>query len=207
VHRKYFELCVLTQVARELGSADIIVDDSEEYSDFNTQLISWEEYEEQMPPYCEMLGLSTTTSGIIEELKKKLSNTASQLDQSYPDNEWLSITSQGLTLHRHDKSSKPDDLEKVDELIKRQLETKSILDILVESEGWLNLHKKFTQYRVLKAKLLTPENDLLPVYFAMAVILAQARQHNPSRGLAVNKLPGSTFIMSLKSVWTRPLLM
>lgn len=184
IHRKYFELCVLTQVARELRSADLIADDSDEYSDFNTQLISWEEYEKQIAPYCEMLGLPTTTSGITEKLKQNLVNTASQLDQSYPDNEWLTITSQGLTLHQHDKSSKPDNLEKIDELIKHKLETKNILDILVESEGWLNLHKKFSPISGFEGKIADPRKRFITTLFCYGCNLGPSQTAQSIKGLS-----------------------
>jgi len=184
VHRRYFELCVLTQVARELRSADLIVADSEEYNDFNTQLIKWEQYEEQMPAYCEMLGLPTTTSNIVEKLKQDLVNTASKLDQSYPDNEWLTITSQGLTLHRHDKSSKPDNLEKIDGLIKQRLETKNILDILIESEGWLNLHKKFSPISGFEGKIIDPRKRFITSLFCYGCNLGPSQTAQSIKGLS-----------------------
>lgn len=184
LHRKYFELCVLTQVARELRSADLIVDDSDEYNDFNNQLISWEEYEEQMPAYCEMLGLPITISGIIEKLKQDLTSTASTLDQSYPDNEWLTITSQGLTLHRHDKSSKPDNLEKIDGLIKQKLETKNILDILVESEGWLNLYKKFSPISGFEGKIADPRKRFITTLFCYGCNLGPSQTAQSIKGLS-----------------------
>ena len=51
VHRLYFELCVLTQVVTELKSGDLFVENSEEYSDYRDQLISWDQYDEQVEEY------------------------------------------------------------------------------------------------------------------------------------------------------------
>lgn len=184
VHRKYFELCVLTQVTRELRSADIIVGDSEEYSDFNTQLIDWDQYEKQMPAYCEMLGFPISIPDLVEELKAKLVSSARQLDKSYPDNEWLTITAQGLTLHRHDKALKPDNLEKVDTLIKHQLETKSILDILVESEGWLDLHKKFSPISGFEGKIADPRKRFITSLFCYGCNLGPSQTAQSIKGLS-----------------------
>lgn len=165
LHRKYFELCLLSQVAQELRSADLVATESEEYSDFNTQLISWEAYEQQVGPYCEMLGLPTTAEEITQHLRQTLIDTATKLDDSYPDNEYLTITPQGPVLHRYDKPPAPSQLANIDELLKQQLETRSILDVLIEAEGWLDLHKKFGPVSGFEPKIDDPRKRFLATLF------------------------------------------
>lgn len=44
LHRRYFELCIFTQVAQELKSGDLFIVGSDDYADYREQLVSWEKY-------------------------------------------------------------------------------------------------------------------------------------------------------------------
>jgi hypothetical protein len=45
INRRYFEMCVFSQVMWELKSGDLYVENSDALADYRTQQISWSEYE------------------------------------------------------------------------------------------------------------------------------------------------------------------
>ena len=57
VDRRYFEICLFTQVVNELKSGDLCIPGSEEYGDYRDQLVSWEEYDRDVAGYAEQAGV------------------------------------------------------------------------------------------------------------------------------------------------------
>ena len=72
VHRKYFELCVLSEVARELQSGDLYVRSSEQYGDYREQLIGWDTFESQVADYGAMLMLPTESGAFVAQHRQRL---------------------------------------------------------------------------------------------------------------------------------------
>lgn len=165
VHRKYFELCVLTQVVWELKTADLIAEHANEYNDHTLQYISWDDYEEQLPAYNAMLDFPETPSAFVQSLKQQLNEAANQLDRSYPDNDCLSIISDGLILHRGAAKTTSQYLRYVDEELSKRMETRNILDVLIEAEGWLDLHKKFGPISGFEGKINDPRKRFIASLF------------------------------------------
>ncbi|WP_153637224.1 DUF4158 domain-containing protein, partial [Marinobacter salsuginis] len=57
VNKTCFELCVFERIAEELSTGDLFIPYSETFDDYREQMITWEEYEAQLPTYCEEVGL------------------------------------------------------------------------------------------------------------------------------------------------------
>jgi hypothetical protein len=51
LHRRYFELCVFSQLMTELKSGDLCIPGSNLYADYRDQLISWEAYDQDIAGY------------------------------------------------------------------------------------------------------------------------------------------------------------
>ncbi|HHL0974690.1 TPA: DUF4158 domain-containing protein, partial [Bacillus cereus] len=60
INRRHFEACVFYQVRNELKSGDLCIENSEQYADYREQLISWDEYKQNLHTFCEQAGLPTT---------------------------------------------------------------------------------------------------------------------------------------------------
>lgn len=153
VHRLYFELCVLTQVITELKFGDLFVENSEQYNDYRNQLISWNQYKEQVEEYGKIVGISTNSKEFVDKLKAELTNTAVEIDRQLPNNELVNISNDGLVIHKHDKVPQPHGLKEIDSAITERIPEKSILDVLVESESWLNLHTQFGPISGFESKI------------------------------------------------------
>ena len=48
VLRRHFEIAVFSQILWDLKSGDLYVEGSDQYSDYREELISWEEYAQQV---------------------------------------------------------------------------------------------------------------------------------------------------------------
>ncbi len=143
IHRRYFELCVFTQVMRELKSGDLYVCQSDKFGDYREQLISWETYHQESAHYCDLMGLDSSPKAFVKTLKQEFLTLANKVDNHYPDNEYLELTDKGPVIKKHDTPERPAEVEKLDALITKKMQEIDILDLLVETERWLNLHKYF----------------------------------------------------------------
>ncbi|MDP2226097.1 MAG: DUF4158 domain-containing protein [Moraxellaceae bacterium] len=57
LHRKYLELAVFSQIMQDLKSGDLYVEHSDQYDDYREHLVSWEEYEQEIAQFGELVGL------------------------------------------------------------------------------------------------------------------------------------------------------
>ena len=89
--RRYFEICLFTQVVNELKSGDLCIPGSEEYGDYRDQLVSWEEYGRDVAGYAEQAGVPADATAFVAGLKARLAATASAADRAFPDNEHVEI--------------------------------------------------------------------------------------------------------------------
>jgi TnpA family transposase len=165
VHRKYFELCVLTEVMRELQSGDLYVEHSDQYSDYREQLIDWDTYQAQVADYGAMLDLPTEPAAFVAKLKQRLADTAAGVDHGFPDNEHVDFVGDELVIRKHAKTAKPAALDRIDQQISARLPPKNILDILVESERWLDLHRLFGPLSGFEAKIDDPRLRFITTLF------------------------------------------
>jgi TnpA family transposase len=165
VHRKYFELFVLTETMQELQSGDLYVTNSDHYGDYRVQLVDWEFYHDQIEGYCTMLGLQTNPAAFVAEIKAWLCTTAARVDSGFPTNEHVDLVDNELILRRSAKDEKSRRLAEVDKELTRRLEEKNILDILVEAEGWPDLHKHFGPLSGFEAKVDDPRKRFITTLF------------------------------------------
>ena len=141
VHRLYLELCLFTLVAEALRSGDLFVEDSENYSDFRTQFISEEEYQEQFEDFCQMMGYPSNGADFCRQLKAKLYAVCKKADEQFPDNTEVQIINKKLSITPIKAEKPTPEQEALASLIKERMPPRNILDVLSETEKWLNLSK------------------------------------------------------------------
>src|SRR5262249_3474036 len=72
VDKRYFELCLFSQTWVELKSGDLYVDGSDTFSDYRTQLVSPEEYDQGVEEYAEQVGLPLDGKTFVNRLREWL---------------------------------------------------------------------------------------------------------------------------------------
>ena len=145
VHRRFFELCVLTELQRQLESGDTYIEHSRDYDDYRKHYISWEEYNEQIENYEEISGIPTDPGKFVEHVKNWLVKNAQITDAGFPENEYVRIENGQLIITPSTTEKQRKGYDFLDEQLKARMEQIGILDVLAHTEKWLNLSGDFGQ--------------------------------------------------------------
>jgi len=157
INRRQFEVCLFSQIVQELKSADLCVGESDKFTDFRDQLVSWEEFHEKLPRYAEFVGIPVGNEAFIDHIRRIIRDEAENLDNSYPNNKEFTIRENGeLSLKKLKAKSNPDRYDIITELISNRMPLRDILDVIVDTQNLLNWCRVFGPISGLKAKLRDP---------------------------------------------------
>ncbi|MBN8503167.1 MAG: Tn3 family transposase [Burkholderiales bacterium] len=184
VHRKYLELCVFSHVMEELKSGDLYVQNSDQFDDYRDHLVSWEQFDAEVGDYSAMVGLPADGSALVALLKQQLLDLSQKVDDQFPDNEHVAITETGLLIRRTDRMPPPEGLPEVDQAITNSMATTSILDVLTETERWLDLHKLFGPLSGFESKVDDPRKRFLTTLFCYGCNLGPTQTALSVKGLS-----------------------
>lgn len=155
VHRVYFEICVFSYLLLEVQSGDVYIEGSNEYGDYDGQLISWQEYEATVAEYGQVVDLPTQPSEFVSYVRRWLTTIADQTDHSFPTNTKVTYQKERLVIQPH-RRQRPDDLAKLESLLAERLQPVHLLDVLTDTELWLNWTRCFKPISGYEAKLENP---------------------------------------------------
>ncbi|WP_374356486.1 Tn3 family transposase, partial [Chitinimonas sp.] len=143
VDRKYLELAILHQIKDELRSGDLCIQDSERYDDHREQLVDNDTFEQELAEYGEVTGVETSPGAFTEGLKLALTTLADETDKGFPENAHADIVDGRLILKRMQRPEVTTAIKVLDQAITDALQTISIVDVLIDTTRWLNLHEHF----------------------------------------------------------------
>lgn len=143
IYRKYFELAVLFEVKDELKSGDLCIIDGERYDDYREQLVDETTFERELKEYGEVTGITTDPKVFVQQLRDEMIALANQIDANFPENAHADIVDGRLVLKRNPTLEPSDEVKIVDALITERMPPASVVDVLVDTETWLNLHHHF----------------------------------------------------------------
>jgi TnpA family transposase len=184
MHRKYFELCLLSQIMQELKSGDLYVEYSDQYDDYREHLVSWEGYEKEVAAYGELVGLPVKPEAFVATMREELTCLAQAVDERFPDNEHVDIGESGLLIRRTERAQPPAELNAIDQAIIRAMQEASILDVLTETEQWLDLHRLFGPLSGLEAKIDDPRKRFLTTLFCYGCNLGPSQTARSVKSLS-----------------------
>jgi len=140
VMRRHFEICIFSYVAAELKSGDICVFNSEAYADYREQLLSWKDCQPLVEAYCQQLGFPTKAEDFVENLGNLLTQTASSVDQGYPNNTSVVISEQGEPVLKRPLANRESaSLKNLEALISERMPERNLIDILRNVDYWSDL--------------------------------------------------------------------
>ena len=164
VDRRYFEICLFTQVVNELKSGDLCIPGSEEYGDYRDQLISWEEYQRDVAAYTEQAGVPADAKAFVAGLKAQLTETAATVDRTFPENEHVEIVG-GEPVIKRLRAKEMEGSERLERLLKERMTPIGILKALADTEHWLGWTGHFSPLSGFDAKLDRPRERYLATTF------------------------------------------
>jgi len=183
IDRRHFEVCVFTQILRDLKSGDLYVKGGDKFSDYRDQLISWEEYEEDKELYGQQVGLPVDSHGFIEHVKNWLNEEILSTDKSFTSNQYLRIEKGIPILGKPEKKKYPDQLKLIESLILQRLKPINILDVLTDTEHWINWTKDFGSISGHDTKIENPIERYLITSFCYGCNLGPTQTSQSLEGI------------------------
>jgi TnpA family transposase len=183
VDRRYFELCLLTNIMFELKSGDLCIPGSDQFSDYRTELISEEQYKPGVALYEEQAGIPVDGPSFIARLRAELEAAAKLADEGFPDNEHLQIENGEPVLKRMRRKPEPEGLRKLEQQLKERIKKTEIIDALCDTEYWLNWTRHFGPISGHDAKLDNPSERYLITVFCYGCNLGPTQTARSIKGL------------------------
>lgn len=143
VHRKFFELAVLFEVANQLRSGDLCIPKADRYDDYRDQLVDDETLDAELPAFGEVSGLPLDASEFVESLKAQLIKKIAQVDNRFAKNPYAQIVDGQLVLKKLQRPDTAQAIRELDRQISERLPPSKIVDVLLDVTRGLNLQHLF----------------------------------------------------------------
>ena len=171
VDRKYLELCVLSCAVTALKAGDLSIEGSEQFSDYRDQQVTWEEYAQLASTYCAQVGISPDPETFVQALQTWLTETIRATDAAFPTNTSLSIQAGEPVLRKLEKEPEPEGFAFIDRLLSERMPECSIVDVLTDTEHWLNWTAAFGPLSGLESRLVSPRQRYITTTFCYGCYL------------------------------------
>ena len=155
VHRHHLELCVFSQLLLELQCGDMYIEGSSEYRDYYGQLLPWEDCEPQLEDYSQMMKIPTDGKAFVKQLRQYLITVSQKTDQAFPSNTQAQFQQGKLVIRRPQRTSIKG-FSALKSEIEKRIKPINLLDILSDTEKWLNWTRCFKPMSGHVAKLTNP---------------------------------------------------
>lgn len=182
VHRRYFELCVFTQMMWDLKSGDAAVEGSREYADYREQLITKDEVLEMAGAYQQEAGIPTDAKEFVAERRRWLSKIAEQTDRSFPENDAVRIENGEPVLTKLTRKKMPAKLAWFEATIRKEMPQTPVLDALADTENLLHWTRFFGPLSGLDTKLDQPRERYLLASFCYGCNLGPSQTSRSVQG-------------------------
>ena len=184
IHRKYLELFICMSIMKDLQSGDLFSTHSNDFDDYREHLVSWDEYGGELSRYCDITSLPKDGAGFVAQLRAEMSTLAKQVDDSFPENEFVRIGDNGLVIQRLDRKQDPPELALLEARLKEDMPPVNILDLLTESEQWLDLHRLFGPLSGFETKIDDPRKRFITTLFCYGCNLGPTQTARSVQGLS-----------------------
>ena len=173
VDRRHFEICVFSQILWDLKTGDLYIEGSDLYANTWAQGISWEEYARSVDDYGVMLGVPVDGPGFVDHMRSWLDTIACEVDASFLNSQ-VTIEKGEPIIHKPKKKRTPRGLKELEAILAERLQPFSLLDILSDTQFWLDWCQDFGPISGLETKL----EDAIERY--LITVFAYGTQLGPS---------------------------
>ena len=188
VHRKYLELCVFFELARQLETGDIFVPQSKQYTNWMQQLISQQEHQEEIENFELISGIPVTPQAFSAKVKSELTKAISRTDEAFPENQYARIENDTLILSKLKKKKTAEDYPLIDQLLKTRMDNIGILQLLNYVEQSLNLHHRFHHFSGHKSRIPNYAQSLVNTFFCYGCFMGPTQAARSIEGTSRKQL-------------------
>ncbi len=165
VNRRHFEVCVFSEMLWELKSGDLAIVGSDEFADYNDQLVSWDEYRESIAAYGEVADLPVDAAPFVAQARARLEAIAQETDRAFPANKFVRIEHGAPVITRPLRPPDAPSVLALETLLAERLQMVNILDLLSDTEHWLRWTRFFGPISGHDTKLEDPVGRYLTTVF------------------------------------------
>ncbi|MBK8284415.1 MAG: Tn3 family transposase [Ahniella sp.] len=160
----------------------------EEHDDYRLHLVSDDVLDRELDAYGETTGIETDPKLLTRQLKQDLADAIKQVDGDFPENPYSRIVNGRLSIKKSPAETPNPAIKKLDLLVKDRLAPINIVDLLVDTCRWTNLHRQFRHLSGGAGRI----SDLLPPVVAMTFCygfnLGPAQTERSLRGISRKQL-------------------
>lgn len=184
VHRKYLEMAVFMRIFEELQSGDLYVPRSDQYDDYRAHFMEEERFRTELPLFAAQLGLPLDGPSFAQQLCSKLTALAEEVDRNFPANDSVAWGPNGLVIRKVEKKEPAPQLAVLDQALNDALGLHSIIDVLTETEKWLDLHKLFRPLSGYESKLEDPRGRFIATLFCYGCNMGASQTARSLKGVS-----------------------
>jgi TnpA family transposase len=184
IHRRYFELAVLYAIRDELKSGDLYIPHGERYDDYREQLVDDDTLNREMVQYGIVTGVETNPEGFVKALKDDMLQTANAVDAAFPANAFAEIVDGRLILKKPPAVELLPAVRQIDQLLGERLEQISILDVLIDTERWLQLRKLFRPLMGTESRIEELRPRIISTLFCYGCNMGPSQTAKSIRGMS-----------------------
>jgi TnpA family transposase len=182
--RRHLEVCIFTAVADELKAGDLAVTGSEQFADYRTQLLPWEQCEPQVAEFCQEVDIPADAHTFVTRLKTRLTEVAAQVDAAFPGNKSIEITAKGEPILKRIKAKAvPASRMALQEAIRHFMPDRSVLDVLWDTNETVHWTRHFGPISGSDPKLANPKERYVTTTFAYGTNMGAAQLAKHMRGI------------------------
>lgn len=182
-HRKYLELSILQKIRNALRNGDLYVKRGEKFDDYREQLIDEVAFLAEAGPYGEVTGIDTNAHAFVSALRDLLTRRAREVDKGFKKNDHAWIKNGHLGLSRPKKLLRPSAAENLDLVIRNRLAPISIIDVLIDVERWLDLHKHFKSLAGTDTRIKEYRSRFITTLFCFGCNLGATQTSRSIKGI------------------------
>ena len=157
---------------------------SDRFDDFRVHQVSAEEFQRELPRYSEIVGLPVDCKTFAKELRQRLGAALDEVDANFPENDSIEFGEQGLIIHQPGKDPDPPNKALINQPITASMPQISILDVLTETEQWLDLHRLFGPLSGFDTKIVDSRKRFITTLFCYGCNLGPSQTARSVKGLS-----------------------
>lgn len=148
LNRIDLEVCVFSYIADGLRNGDLYIVSSDQFADYRTQLVSWEQCETMLSSYCDAVNLPETATAFVADLREQLETKITTTSQifSAQDNPLFYFDKEGNPRLRQASDtvqSPPPESDELQALLQSRLPPRHLLDLLTHVHQWSPFTRHF----------------------------------------------------------------
>jgi TnpA family transposase len=182
VSHRYFELCVFTQVMNELKSGDLAIAGADKFADYRIGLLTNEEFERERAAYGKQVGLPVEGTAFVSAMRVALFEAAKYADSSFPGNEGVRIENGEAVIAKLERRAVPVGFSLLDRHMAERLAPVNIIDILSDTEHWLEWTRHFGPLSGHEAKIENPRGRYIATTFCYGCNLGPTQTARSLKG-------------------------